>query len=208
MTTVDDLLAGRNGAADRVVETIRTERARGTSLTLDELGAAAAAGSAAALQVLLRATVEFRLAERPVRSILLDQADVDDAVQNTLIGLLDRISQFEGRASFSTWLHTVARNEALGVLRRKRPGAVLDDANDGRGAFVNRLSSIVADQQRVRRAIVELPPGQREVIELREIDGLAYEEIAQRLGIEIGTVRSRLSRAREALAILLGTAAL
>lgn len=208
MTAIDDLLAGRNGAAELIVESIRTERTAGTSPTIDVLATAAAQGNAAALQVLLRATVEFRLADRAARSVLLDQADVDDAVQNTLIALLDKIDQFESRASFGTWLHSVARNEALGVLRRKRPGTPIDDANDARGAFVNRLSSIVADQQRVRRAISELPRSHREVIELREIEGLPYEEIARRLGVEIGTVRSRLSRAREALAVLLGTTAL
>ena len=203
------IAAGRPGAVQRYRDTLASaagspaERAA----LLDALAAAAAGGDAGAklcLAELLGVLLDERLAERPVRRVLIDQADVEDAVQTTLVAVAERIHQFDGRARFTTWLHTVARNEALMVVRRKRrltePSG--EDVPEQHG-FVQRLSSFVGDRDRIERAIAQLPEIQRVPLLMREFDGLEYGEIADALGLPIGTVRSRISRGRSALAGLL-----
>lgn len=168
---------------------------------LDGVAAIAAGGNETARGVLIDIVIAQRLAARTVRQILLDNADVEDAVQNTLIAVAERVDRFEGRSRFTTWLHTVARNEALMVLRRRqRPTNDTVELEPEQPQFVRRLSSVVIDRASVQAALQELPDLQREVIELREIEGLDYQTIADRLGIPVGTVRSRVNRARQMLA--------
>ena len=208
MPLVADLESGSPGARERLRTAITTaidsDRDAAADL-LDGTARLAATGNQEARELLIEVTLTKRLAERPIRLVLLDPDDVDDAVQNTLIAIAEKIDRFQGRSRFTTWLHTVARNEALMVLRRKKPTGQLNDEDGPPPGFVQRLSSVVVNEQRVQRAIASLPEQQRLEVELREMQGIDYEEIARRLDVPIGTVRSRINRARAALAEMLLT---
>lgn len=189
----------------RLAHEIRRLRAAGDrdglAEVLDRLAGEAAAGATQARRRLLRQILDLGLAERSIRSLLFDRADVDDAVQATLIAVAERIGGYRGDARFTTWLDRVARNEALMLLRRKQrrtepSGQDLPELD----LSARRLSSLVADQQQLAAAMSELTAEHREVLQLREALGLSYDDIAVRLGLPVGTVRSRISRARQALA--------
>ncbi len=189
--------AARSELADRYAKAGSEERRR----LLDAIAVRAAAGSRSATELLVVIVHRHRLAVPPITDVLIDPADIDDAAQLTLIAVAERIGRFEGRAPFRSWLRTVARNEALQVLRRKRrthedQGAELPDDGD----FVRRLSSVVANEFLVRQALDRVSEPFREALIMREVRQLDYAEIADLLGVPVGTVRSRIARARAQLA--------
>lgn len=166
----------------------------------EELAVLASLGVEEALPELLSAIIDQGLATAAVRRVLANQSDVDDAVQATLITVADKIGSFEGRSKFSTWLARVARNEALMIVRRHVRELGRVEAMAAEPSVAPRaLSSIIADGQALIAGLDSLSADQREVLALREFDGLSYDEIAHRLGVPIGTVRSRISRARDEL---------
>ncbi len=168
---------------------------------LDGLGALAATGALPATELLLELVHRHRIAQPAITSLLIDPADIEDAAQLTLIAVLENIAQFEGRSRFQTWVRAIARNEALQVLRRKqRKTEPSGEEVPELAAFSRRLSSVVADEHAVRQALDRVPEPYREALILREFDGLGYDEIAERLGVPVGTVRSRIARARDLLA--------
>jgi RNA polymerase sigma-70 factor (ECF subfamily) len=174
---------------------------------LDAIALVAATGAPLAVNLLVTLVHRHRLADRAVARVLIDPADIDDAVQLALIAVVESVRTFEGRARFRTWLFRVARNEALMLLRRKQRGpepmghaAEIDGAVEVGSGFVNRLSSAVAGRLSIEAMLAELPEHYREPLRLRELEQLEYAEIADRLGLPIGTVRSRIARAREQLA--------
>jgi RNA polymerase sigma-70 factor (ECF subfamily) len=168
---------------------------------LDGLAVHGAAGAVPATEVLLELVHRHRIAQPAITTLLVDPADIEDAAQLTLIAVLEKISQFEGRSRFQTWVRAIARNEALQVLRRKqRKSEPSGDDVPEQWAFSRRLSSVVADEVAVRRALERVPEPYREALILREFDQLGYDEIAERLGVPVGTVRSRIARARDLLA--------
>ncbi len=187
---------------------LRRGEARSTSEGLEQLAQLAAVGFEPALTSLLSEVLNRRLADRVVRSVLLDPADIEDAVQSTLIAVADKISTFEGRSRFSTWLHRVAHNEALMVVRRRsRKNEPVSNQLPETDLSAKRLSSMIADQETVHAALQQLSPGHREILHLREDLEMSYEEIATRLAVPVNTVRSRISRARRSLFdLLLGRA--
>jgi len=138
----------------------------------------------------------------------LCQGDHDQAAeftQEAFARAWERLNQFAGDSSFYTWLYRLARNRAIDLLARKRPLA-RDLAQHA--AFNNAASSEATPSQAtaraelvaaVRDALAQLDVEAREIILLRDFDQLDYEAIAQTLGIALGTVKSRLSRARGAL---------
>lgn len=174
---------------------------------LDDL-AALARHDDAARHLLLATIVERELAEVSVRSYFFDEASVDDAVHETVLAVAAGIAGFRGESSFLTWLDRVARNSARQILRRRQrlSEPVSNEVPEVAG-WARRVSSIVADEQTVAQALEGLSDDHRHVIVLREIDELSYEEIADRLDVPVGTVRSRLKRARQSLADILTAAA-
>jgi RNA polymerase sigma-70 factor, ECF subfamily len=127
-------------------------------------------------------------------------ADAQDAAQDAFVKAYTALPTFRMEAAFSTWLHRIAVNAALTILRRRQQphaSAVevaapdVDPLGDG--------AERVEIKERVHRAIAALPSEQRAVLILRDIQGCTYEEIAAIIRVPLGTVRSRLSRAREAL---------
>lgn len=171
----------------------------GTEVDLEQLAAQAAGGDTESLDRLLAAIESQRLARGAIRRLILNDADAEDAHQDVLIAVSRGIGGFRGDARFTTWLAAIARNVSIGYLRRRREHEPLDDDRPEPYAQT-ALSSMIATRSDVRAAVAALPEHYRSVIELRDIEGHSYNEVAQRLGLEIGTVRSRLARGRAMVA--------
>jgi RNA polymerase sigma-70 factor (ECF subfamily) len=128
-----------------------------------------------------------------------DRSIAADISQEVFMKLLMRLPQFDGRASFATWLYRIVVNTAIDHHRAARKVSALPDhVEDPR-----RLDDDLARAERaarVERAVRMLPPKLRTPLVLRHVEGLAYSEIAQVLGVSPGTVASRLSRAHARLA--------
>ncbi|WP_250324913.1 RNA polymerase sigma factor [Williamsia sp. CHRR-6] len=139
-------------------------------------------------------------------NIVGNRADAEDALQETLIAAWQHLEKFRGEAKFSTWLHRVAANAALAVVRRRKANTDIVDFNDADGpVLVDDTASVAFDerlaiQDQLRIALAELPEDFRTALVLREFSGLTYSEIAEHQGIGVQTVKSRLNRARSQLA--------
>ena len=151
-----------------------------------------------------------RLIGRMVRDVDL----VEDIAQETFIRAYRALAQFRGDAQFYTWLYRIAVNTAKKALMElKRDPTVSENSfksadDDETSPLENELTSsetpeaILASKEiavMVNAAMEALPEELRQAITLREIDGLSYEEIAEAMSCPIGTVRSRIFRAREAI---------
>lgn len=145
-----------------------------------------------------------RLAQRLVR----DADAADDVAQETFIRAYYALSRYEQGRNFYFWLSRIAVNLALNHLSREKRLVALpeDDTNLDPALSTDPTAEADASQLKVRigEAIEKLPLHQRSVLLLRAQEGLSYQEIARNLDISIGTVMSRLSRARQALKELLG----
>ena len=140
-----------------------------------------------------------------------DWAEAQDVAQEAFIRAYRAIGGFRGDAQFYTWLHRIAINTAknhLVAMKRRPPGAdiALEDAELHDAALRMRDTDTPERElmrEEVERAVMgvveRLPPELHRAITLREVEGLSYEEIARRLDCPIGTVRSRIFRAREAI---------
>jgi RNA polymerase sigma-70 factor (ECF subfamily) len=173
---------------------------------LQELAIRAAAGSRRDLQELLHEIHVRRLAHGGARRVLADAADVDDAAQETLVAVARGIHTFAARSRFTSWLHRIAVNAALEVLRRKaRAGSPTDDPPEPgpAGGTLRRMSSVAATRLDVENAVRRLPAEYQEALRLREWEQRSYEEIADLLHLPLGTVRSRISRARRLAGVYL-----
>ena len=166
------------------------------------LAAAAGAGDRRALELLLAR--HFDRIHAICRRITGHPEDALDATQEALLAVTRGIGRYDARAAFTTWLYRVATNAALDeVRRRKRRPAPADlDAMDpgpatGTGASVE--SAVVARLD-VDAALAGLTPEFRAAVVLRDLCDLDYGEIAEALGVPIGTVRSRIARGRGAIA--------
>ncbi|MFW8565711.1 RNA polymerase sigma factor RpoE [Orrella sp. 11846] len=151
----------------------------------------------------------LRLLSRMMR----DQNEIEDVMQETFIKAYRAIPQFRGDSAFYTWLYRIAINTARNWMtaQTRRPSVPNLSQSDSDETFdeienltdSNTPESILAGQEVaacVNEAIEQLPEELRTAIVLREIEGLSYEEIAQTMDCPIGTVRSRIFRAREAIA--------
>jgi RNA polymerase sigma-70 factor (ECF subfamily) len=151
----------------------------------------------------------FRLLSRLIR----DPAEVEDVAQEAFIKAYRALPNFRGDSAFYTWLYRIAINTAKNWLvsqGRRAPTSTEADVEEAEtfedGEHLRDLNTPdamlltrqVADA--VNRAIERLPEDLRTAIVLRELEGLSYEEIAETMNCPIGTVRSRIFRAREAIA--------
>ena len=160
-----------------------------------------------------------RRIERLVGRMVRDVDLIPDIAQETFIRAYRALPQFRGDSAFYTWLYRIAVNTAKKQLMElKRDPLVTESARAGRdnddepSPMENEPSdsgtpeAILASKQiatAVNFAVEALSEELRQAITLREIDGLSYEEIAEVMGCPIGTVRSRIFRAREAIAVRL-----
>lgn len=167
---------------------------------LAPLVASAAEGNAAALDTLLRLIHRHRLAHAAVRKLLIDEHDADDAVQTTLMAVARSIGTFERRSRFTTWLYRIAEREALQVLRRNQRAARPADGMEELTEEVARMSSMIVDRAMVAEIVADLDEKFRAPLLMCDVEGLEYAEIAERLDVPLNTVRTRIRRARHAVA--------
>lgn len=150
-----------------------------------------------------------RLLSRLVR----DAAEVEDLVQETFIKAYRALPAFRGESAFYTWIYRIGVNTAknhLVSMGRRAPTTTEYDASEAEGfEEAERLRDIRTPEnilmskqvgETVSQAMEALPEDIRRALTLREIDGMSYEEIASEMNCPIGTVRSRIFRAREAVA--------
>jgi RNA polymerase sigma-70 factor (ECF subfamily) len=148
-----------------------------------------------------------KLVSRYVR----DRREVEDVTQEALIKAYRAIGGFRGESAFYTWLYRIAVNTAKNYLESqgRRPpgsdmeieGAELIESGDGLRDQATPERQMLTKEiaSTVHRVLEHLPPDLRTAITLREIEGMSYEEIAEVMDCPIGTVRSRIFRAREAI---------
>lgn len=138
--------------------------------------------------------------------------DAEDAAQETFIRVYRGLPSFRGESKFSVWLYRLTNNVCVDMLRRKNvPQVSLSAGEDEEGALAisdgrfSPESELEKKQlrQAVERALASLPEPYRQALVLREMAGQRYEEIAQTLDIDIGTVKSRIFRARRRLCAIL-----
>lgn len=140
-----------------------------------------------------------------------NRAEIEDVTQETFIRAYRALGAFRGESAFYTWLYRIAVNTAKNYLeaQSRRPmagdlevedaeqveagGQLRDTATPERHLLTDEIATTI------RNAIEKLPPDLRTAITLRELEGLSYEEIAEIMDCPVGTVRSRIFRAREAI---------
>jgi RNA polymerase sigma-70 factor (ECF subfamily) len=129
-----------------------------------------------------------------------------DAAQETFIALFRKGHQYQGHAAVSTWLYRVAVNSCYDQLRRgrRRPTEPFPDQFEPADPGTDRDFEVVETTPRIEAALAQLSPDFRAVIVLGDIQGYGLTEMAEMLEIPVGTVKSRLFRARRQLAPLLG----
>jgi RNA polymerase sigma-70 factor (ECF subfamily) len=124
--------------------------------------------------------------------------------QEAFVRAWERLGQFAGASSFYTWIYRLARNRALDLLDRRRPerfaAEVGGEAGDGGAVAATAAPGerMVREEQRaaVQAALATLPAASREILLLRDFEDLDYAAIAEMLEVPVGTVKSRISRAR------------
>lgn len=146
----------------------------------------------------------YRLALR----ILGNSLDAEDVLQNTFLKALQHIKNFEGRSSLSTWLYRIASNEALMLLRKKRPEVVMSDTLPAEDDSYEPIEfsdwcclpeeEFISSESRqaLDRAVQNLPETLRVVFVLRDLEGLSIQETSQALDLSETAVKTRLLRAR------------
>jgi RNA polymerase sigma-70 factor (ECF subfamily) len=146
---------------------------------------------------------EVEILSRAATTVTARPADVEDLVQDTLLRAYRSIERFDG-AHPRAWLLTIMRNAHVNRNRRRRP-ALLDDPDTSLERLASRAdgtadteASVLAEHfdEAVDRALRGLPDRLRRVVELVDVNGLTYHEAADLLGVPVGTVMSRLHRAR------------
>ena len=151
-------------------------------------------------------TKVYRLALR----ILKNEADAEDAAQEAFLKAYTSLADFRGDSRFSVWLYRLTNNICIDMLRKSKRAVIvsLQTEDDGEETEIaipderyspERLAERAADRDAVRTALAALPDDCREILALRESAGLSYDEIAAALSLEVGTVKSRLNRARKKL---------
>ena len=148
---------------------------------------------------------------RAARSIVRDEQEAEDVMQQAYVNAFTHLRQFTGSAQFSTWLTRIAINEALARVRRQGRYEAFDDDHSTIEPFMSTNAAPSPERQAfagelrglLEEAIDALPDGMREVFVLREVEGLSTSEVAACLGVSEDVVKTRLSRGRASLRQLL-----
>lgn len=203
-------LSANDAAIARPEQSAYPRRAMGTEDPDLELVRLAQGGDKRAFEALV-VKYQRRIARHVARYVRRAD-DVEDVVQEIFIKVYRGIASFKGESLFYTWLYRIGTNCALNHLRRN-PNVValqddLRDTDDGESVDLAGSSAddperiLLAKQisQTIERAMARLQPELAEALTLYEVDGKQYKEIAQMLGVPIGTVRTRIFRARDFVA--------
>ena len=135
---------------------------------------------------------------------LSDSEFVDDISQDVFISVFHKLKDFRFQSKFTTWLYRITVNKCRDYLRKKRVRSIFVPIKEGTHEPSTRMRPESIDiPQLVRRGIDKLPEKLKVPLVLRDIDGLSYKEIADKLDCEVGTIKSRIFRARESLKIIL-----
>lgn len=135
-------------------------------------------------------------------SFLRDREAAEDVTQEVFIKVWRALPGFDGRASMSTWIYTIARNASLSALRARRPQSSLSDPEVMAAVeSINPAPSadVIVDRAAILRLVDQLPMKQRQVIMLFYMEGQSHEEVAAMLAMPVGTVKTLLHRARARL---------
>jgi RNA polymerase sigma factor (sigma-70 family) len=174
-------------------------------VTAEEIGLFCS-GDAEAVRTLYRAY--GRLVFVVAHQVLGSSELAKEATQQTFVKAWQAAARFDPSRDLGAWLATVARRAAIDLYRReaRRAASRLDQVSPSHPAVVERPPDIERsfDVWEVRQAIAELPPSEAEVARLQHVEGLTLAEIAERLGVPVGTVKSRSFRAHRRLARRLG----
>lgn len=134
--------------------------------------------------------------------VLKNREDALDASQEACIKVYKSISNFRGNSKISTWIYRITYNTCMDYIKKRKDNcisyeeaAVYEDSKNKVEAIYEKLEL----KKLVKKCILKLNEDYRTVIILRDINGLSYQEISEILGLEMGTVKSRISRARDAL---------
>jgi RNA polymerase sigma-70 factor, ECF subfamily len=177
---------------------------------LSELIAEAKQGDAGATDQLLKS--QWQRAMAAAIRVLHNPDDAEDAVQDAFLKIWRCLPSFEGRSSFSTWVHRIVVNASLDLMRKQaaRPELVErpEPKEDGAMTVVEPAHDTTPEteladreiEKLVRLAVAALPVVHRQVVELREFEDCSYQEMAEIIDCPIGTVMSRLHHARGRLA--------
>ena len=176
-----------------------------------ELLSRAQKGDSAAFESIVRAheATVFHLALRQ----LGNREDAEDAAQEVFLKAYTGLSSFRAESKLSVWLYRITNNVCIDFLRRRRETVSLSQENEDGEPLELELPDERFDpaalaerkdlREQVGKALQALPPDAREILLLRELGGQSYEEIADTLEIDLGTVKSRIFRARKKLCALL-----
>jgi RNA polymerase sigma-70 factor (ECF subfamily) len=172
----------------------------GMNLADEEVVVRVRGGETDLFEILMRR--HNQLLYRTVRSILRDESETEDALQDAYVQAFTHLDQFLGRARFSTWLTRIAVHEALRRRRRRQRTTTVETAVDGLASPLRGPESRMSDRE--LRVILEasvdrLSDQFRTVFVLRDVQGMTTAETAESLGIPEETVKTRLHRARRQL---------
>ena len=137
--------------------------------------------------------------------ILGDRERALDATQDTFLTVFRKAGQFQGRSAVGTWIYRIAVNTCYDQLRRaqRRPSEALPDVDPADPAAEEAMES-AALRPEIEVALAQLPPDFRNAVVLSDLEGMSLPEVAEILGVPIGTVKSRVFRGRRLLAKHLG----
>ncbi len=137
---------------------------------------------------------------RMVANLINDRHICEDVAQEVFLAAYKKLSSFDpARSSFSTWLFTIARNKSINAMKKRRIPSVSNPPENP--DFSEPADTLIRDELFVKldRALKSLKPGHRRALVLAEFENLPYEQIAQIEGVRIGTIKSRINRAKHRL---------
>ena len=172
------------------------------SLRDEDLLERSLAGDEQSFAVLMRRHEDkiFGLASR----MMGDRSDALEATQDTFIAAYKRGASFRGESAFSTWLYRIGMNACRDLLRkRRRDPTPQEELPEPRPTGARSLEDAAALRSDLAEALARVPEDYREAVVMHDLGGIPYEEIAEVTGVPLGTVKSRISRGRRALAALL-----
>lgn len=171
---------------------------------VDTVVESAQGGDADAFETLVRAHADAVYAH--ALRFFGDRQLAEDATQEVFLKVFRSLGGFDGRSSFTTWLYRLTRNVCIDMLRRNRRVPLPVDPLEVAPRATPDFSDGVLTAESVERAISTLPPEDRDALSAVTLFDLSYEDAASVLGVPVGTVKSRVFRARRLLLGLLGLA--